>query len=50
VSLIELFITGGKEVDIDTILLSAEPVENPPEYDVEKNMGSSEMNVNVLYL
>jgi hypothetical protein len=49
VSLIEPFITGGKEVNIDEILRSAEPVENAPEYDVHKIMGSSKKNGKVLY-
>jgi hypothetical protein len=50
VSLIEPFITGGKEVNIDEILQSAAPVESAPEYDVAKIMGSSEKNRKVLYL
>jgi hypothetical protein len=50
VSLIEPFITGGKEVNIDEILQSAAPVESAPEYDVDRIMGSSEKNGKVLYL
>jgi hypothetical protein len=50
VSLIDPFITGGKEFNIKEILPSAAHIESDPEYDVDKIMGSSDLNRKVLYL
>jgi hypothetical protein len=50
VSLIEPFITGGREVNIDEILRSAGPVESAPKYYVDKIIRSRKKKRKVLYL
>jgi hypothetical protein len=50
VSLIEPFVKGNRDVDLNTILKTSDPIENIPEYDIDKVMGSTEKDGKVLYL
>jgi hypothetical protein len=50
VSLIEPFVKGNRDVDLNAILKSSNPIENTPEYEVDKVMGSTEKDRRVLYL
>jgi hypothetical protein len=50
VTLIELFVEGNRDVDLNAVLKTSDPIENAPEYDVDKVMGSTEKDGKVLYL
>jgi hypothetical protein len=50
VSLIDPFIKGNWDVDLNAILKTSYPNKNTPEYDVDKVMGSTEKDGNVVYL
>ena len=50
VSLLEPFVQGNREVNLDDVLRQSDPVENSPEYDVDKIMGSTQRGKKVLYL
>jgi hypothetical protein len=50
VSHIDPFIKGDRDVDLNAILQTSDPIENAPEYDVDKVMGSTEQDGKVLYL
>jgi hypothetical protein len=50
VSLIEPFVKGNRDVDLNAILKTSDPIENAPEYDVDKVIGSTEKDGKVLYL
>jgi hypothetical protein len=50
VSLIELFVKGNQDVDLNAVLKTSNPIENAPEYDVDKVMGSTKKDRKVLYL
>jgi hypothetical protein len=50
VSLIEPFVKGNRDVDFNAVLKPSNPIENAPDYDVNKVMGSTEIDVKVLYL
>jgi hypothetical protein len=41
---------GNRDVDINAILNTSDPIENTLEYDVTKVMGSSEKLSQVLYV
>jgi hypothetical protein len=40
-SLIDPFIMGNRDFDLNTILKTSDPIENPPEYHIDKVMGST---------
>jgi hypothetical protein len=50
VSLIEPFVKGNWDIDLNAILKTSDPMENAPEYDMDKVMGSTEKDGKVLYL
>jgi hypothetical protein len=50
VSLIEPFIKGNRNVDLNAVLKTSDPIDNAPEYDVDKLMSSTEKDGKVLYL
>jgi hypothetical protein len=50
VSLIEPFVKGNRDVDLNAVLKTSDPIENATEYDVDKVMGSTEKDSRVLYL
>jgi hypothetical protein len=50
VSLIEPFVNGNRDVDLNSVLKTSDPIENAPEYDVDKVMGSTKKDRKVLYL
>jgi hypothetical protein len=50
VSLIELFVKGNRDVDLNAVLKTSDPIENAPAYDVDKVMGSTEKDSKDLYL
>jgi hypothetical protein len=50
VSLIEPCIKGNRDVNVEDILKNTDPIENAPEYDVDKVMNSMEKDGKVLYL
>jgi hypothetical protein len=49
-SLIEPFVKGNQDVDLNTILKTSESIKNAPDYDVDKVLGSTEKDGKVLYL
>jgi hypothetical protein len=49
-SRIEPFVKGNRDVDLNAVLKSSDPIENAPKYDVDKVMGSTETDRRVLYL
>jgi hypothetical protein len=42
VSLIEPFVKGNRDVDLNAVLKTSDPIGNAAEYDVDKVMGSTE--------
>jgi hypothetical protein len=50
VSLIEPFVKGNWDLDLNAILKTSDPIENAPEDDVDKVMRSTEKDWKVLYL
>jgi hypothetical protein len=50
VSLIEPFVKGNRDVNLNAVLKTSDAIENAPEYDVDKVMGSTEKEGKVLYL
>jgi hypothetical protein len=50
VSLIEPFVEGNRDVDLNAILKTSEPIEHAPEYDIDNIMGSTETDGKVEYL
>jgi hypothetical protein len=50
VSLIEPFVKGNRDVDLNAILKTSDPITNAPDYDEDKVMGSTEKDGKVLYL
>jgi hypothetical protein len=50
VSLIEQFVKGHGDIDLNAVLKTYDAIENAPEYDVDKVMGSTEKDGKVLYL
>jgi hypothetical protein len=50
ISLIEPFVKGNRDVDLNAVLKTSDPIENAPEYDVDKVMGSTEKHRRVLPL
>jgi hypothetical protein len=50
VSFIEPFIKRNRVVDLNAVLKASDPIENAPEYDIDKVMGSTEKDGKVLYL
>jgi hypothetical protein len=45
--LIEPFIKGNRDVDLNAILKMSDPIENAPDYDVDKVMGATENDAKV---
>jgi hypothetical protein len=50
VSLIEPFVKGNGDVDPNAVLKTSDPIENSPEYDIDKVIGSKNKDGKVLYL
>jgi hypothetical protein len=50
VSLIEAFLQGNRDVDLNVILKTSDPIANAAEYDIDKLMGMTEKASRVLYL
>jgi hypothetical protein len=48
VSFIEPFLKGNRDVDLIAVLKTSDYIENAPEYDVDKVMGSTEKDGKVL--
>jgi hypothetical protein len=48
VSLIKPFVESNRDVDLITVLKISDPFENAPEYDVDKVMGSTDKDWQVL--
>jgi hypothetical protein len=42
VSLIETFVKGNQNVDLNAVLKTSDPIKNMPGYDIGKVMGSTE--------
>jgi hypothetical protein len=49
-SLIELFVTGNRDMDLNAPPKTSDLVKNAREYDAHKAMGSTEQDWKVLYL
>jgi hypothetical protein len=39
VSRIEPFVKGNRDIDLNAVLITSNPIENAPEYDIDKVMG-----------
>jgi hypothetical protein len=50
VSLIDPFLKGNHEVDLNVGLKTSDPIETACEYDLDKAMGSTENDRSILYL
>jgi hypothetical protein len=50
VSLIEPFVKGNRDVDLNAVLKTSDSIKNAPEYDIDKVMGSTKKDGKVLYL
>jgi hypothetical protein len=50
VSLLEPFVKGNRDIDLNAVLTTPDPIKNAPEYDEDKVMGSIEKDGKVLYL
>jgi hypothetical protein len=50
VSLIEPFVKGNRDVDLNAVLKTSDPIESAPEYNIDKVMGSTEKDGKVLCL
>jgi hypothetical protein len=49
-SLINLFVTGNRDVDLNTVLKTSDCIDNIPKYDVDTVIGSTETDRRVVYL
>jgi hypothetical protein len=49
-SLIEPFVKGNRDVDLNTVLKPSDCIKHAPEYDIDKVLGLTEQDVKVLYL
>jgi hypothetical protein len=49
VSLFDRFGKGNQDIDQNAVLKTSDPIENAPEYDVDKVMGSTEKDEKVSY-
>jgi hypothetical protein len=50
ISLIEPFLKGNQDVDLNPILKTSAPIENVPKYEVDKVMGSKENDGKLVYV
>jgi hypothetical protein len=50
ISLIEPFVKGKWDVDLNTVLKTSDTIQKTPEYEIDQVMGSTEKDGNVFYL
>jgi hypothetical protein len=50
VSLIQPFVKGNRDVDLNAVLKTSDPIGNAPEYDIDKVMGAIDKGGKLLYL
>jgi hypothetical protein len=48
--LIEPFIKGNRNLNVEDILKNTDPIENAPEYDIDTDIDSMDKDGKVLYL